>query len=889
MSDPTLSPLMRQYRDIKQGYPDAILFFRVGDFYEMFYDDAQVASGILSIALTSRDKNSADPVPLCGIPFHAATGYIAKLLKAGRIVALCEQVEDPKSTKGLVRREVVRLYTPGTLVDTEFLSPSEFNYLTALALTSDSSRGCIIGLAALEVSTGEFWVMEADGPQAVLHILNELARVEPRELLFPDNLDPHDFRWIQDVGGARLCSRPSRSFERKQAEGVLHKHLGESALESLRLHDLSTGIGAAGAVLEYLCETQPTVPLTHINRIMLRGTGDFMPLDRATIRNLELLKPLAGTDASPSSTSTTLLSVLDRTSTAMGSRLLRQWLIRPLIRCEQIRLRLDAVGELKEQLIVRTALRGALRQVQDIARLGSRLVLGLSGPRELLALKHSLCALPEISAQLDHLRSQLFFDARGSWDSAQDLHDLIEQSIRPDAPITTRDGNIINDGYDPHIDELRKASKEGKGWIASLEARERERTGIESLKIRYNQVYGYYIEITKANLHRVPAEYTRKQTLVNAERFMTAELKDLEERVLGADAKLLAVEQEAFIQLRSHLAKEAQRLDTIATTLSLLDVVAGLAEVAALHRYVKPSISEDGQLLIRDGRHPVVEQLSIDSPFVPNDTHLDLGDNRLLVITGPNMAGKSTFLRQVALIVLMAQIGSFVPATEAHIGLTDRIFTRVGASDNLAGGHSTFMVEMVETAHILRSATQRSLILLDEIGRGTSTYDGLSIAWAIAEYIHDCTRLGARTLFATHYHEMTNLDQQRIGIKNYRVAVQERGGDVVFLRKIVPGKADRSYGIHVAKLAGLPTDVIERAQLVLSQLEQPESGSSESRDHYPSGTTDFLPQSHAIIDEVKQIDLFSMTPLDAMNRLADLQRMVQQDSTHPSNTETRSR
>lgn len=877
MSDLNLSPLMRQYREIKQGYPDAILFFRVGDFYEMFYEDAQVASGLLSIALTSRDKNSADPVPLCGVPCHAATGYIAKLLQAGRIVALCEQVEDPKAAKGLVRREVVRLYTPGTLVDTEFLSPHEFNYLTALAIHSDSSRGFVIGLATIEVSTGEFWVMETDGPQAGIQAMNELARLEPRELLLPDNVDRHGFQWINEIPGVRLCMRPSDSFDIKHAERVLQEHLGVQALEKVVCQHLSASIGAAGAVLEYLRETQPTMPLTHIRQLTRRDAGECMQLDSTTIRNLELLKPLAGGEVSSSGKPTTLLSILDRTCTVMGSRLLRQWLIRPLIRCEQIRTRSDAVGELKDQMMVRTALRSALREIQDIARLGRRLVLGLSGPRELLALKRSLGALPAILAQLDLLRSQLFRDARASWDSAQDIYELIEQAILPDAPLSVRDGNIFKEGYDPEIDELRKAGKEGKGWIAALEVRERERTGIDSLKVRYNQVYGYYIEITKANLSRVPADYIRKQTLVNAERFMTAELKELEERVIGADAKLVASEQEAFIKLRSRLAEEAHRLDGIAATLALIDVVAGLAEVAALYRYMKPTVTDDGTLTIHAGRHPVVERLCIDSPFVPNDTYLDLSMNRLLIITGPNMAGKSTYLRQVALIVLMAQIGSFVPATEAHIGITDRIFTRVGASDNLAGGQSTFMVEMVETAHILRTATQRSLILLDEIGRGTSTYDGLSIAWAIAEYIHDCTRLGARTLFATHYHEMTDLEAQRSGIKNYRVAVQERGGDVLFLRKIVAGKADRSYGIHVAKLAGLPTDVIDRAQAVLRQLEQPESADDACTHEHSPRSAHAIPQPHPIIDEVKQIDLFSMTPLDAMNRLAELQRMIEQE------------
>ena len=882
MSDPNLSPLMRQYRDVKQGYPDAIVFFRVGDFYEMFYEDAQDAARLLSIALTSRDKTSAHPVPLCGVPYHAAIGYIAKLLKAGRLVALCEQVEDPKLAKGLVRREVVRLYTPGTLVDTEFLSPSELNYLAAVAVRSDTMHGMSMGLAVLEVSTGEFWGMEFHGPHARTHLLNEVARLDAREVLFSADLVPQHGGWVKQIAGARLCERPAASFSRQSAARTLTEHFRVHTLDALGCAGFPAATSAAGAVLSYFRETQPAVSLDHVRRFTVLKNNEYMHLDGATIRNLELLKPFASNDTASEVKPTTLLSVLDRTATAMGSRLLRQWLVRPLLRDDQIRLRLDAVEELKTRMQARAALRSSLREIQDIARLGGRIVLGLAGPRELLALKQSLSVLPELAVQLTPLQSQLLCNARASWDSGQDLYDLIEQAIRPDAPISGRDGNIIKDGYDPAIDELRKAGKEGKIWIAAIETRERERTGIDSLKVRYNQVFGYYIEITKANLGRVPADYVRKQTLVNAERFMTAELKELEERVLGADLKLLVREQEIFVQLRSRLAQEAYRLDGMATTLALIDVLAGLAEVAALYRYNKPIVTDGGSITIREGRHPVVERLGSDSVFVPNDTVLDLDTNRLLIITGPNMAGKSTYLRQVALIVLMAQVGSFVPAAEAHIGLTDRIFTRVGASDNLAAGQSTFMVEMVETAHILQNATQRSLILLDEIGRGTSTYDGLSLAWAIAEYIHDCTRLGARTLFATHYHEMTQLEHQRVGIKNYRVAVQERGDDVVFLRKIVAGKADRSYGIHVAKLAGLPTDVISRAQAVLSQLEEPESARAELIQEQLPLTSDPLPSPHPIIEEVKQIDLFSMTPLDALNRLAELQRMARQERSHSS-------
>ena len=876
MSETDASPLMRQYREIKRGYPEAVLFFRVGDFYEMFYEDAREASKLLAIALTSRDKSTADPVPLCGVPYHAAQSYIAKLLKAGRTVALCEQVEDPKLAKGLVRREVVRLYTPGTLIDTEFLPPGESNFLAAVSMgTASATKGkFLIGLACLDVSTGEFWVMEFDGAQAPAHVLDELARLEPRELLYEANAGPNVKTWLSRLNGPRLCEQPSASFDRYEAAKTLQGHFGVHSLDGFSCGSLTIGIGAAGAVLRYFRETQPTASLAHIRRLQTRWSRDAMHLDSVTIRNLELFRPLVAGEHRSGAEAPTVLSVLDRTATAMGSRLLREWLVRPLLARDAIEARLEAVGELKDRLQQRVPLRTTLRNVQDIARLSSRLTLGIASPRELLALKQSLSALPELASHLQPFRTSMLTEVRESWDNCRDAQDLIEQAISPDAPISSRDGGMIREGYHAGVDELRKARTEGKGWIASLEAKERERTGIESLKVRYNQVFGYYIEITKTNLARVPGDYIRKQTLVNAERFMTPELKELEERVSGAETKLLALEQELFDQLRHRLAKEVPRLQAMAQTVALLDVLAGLAETAALNRYVKPIIDDSGTLTIREGRHPVVEQLGSDLTFVPNDTLLDLDTNRLVILTGPNMAGKSTYLRQVGLIVLLAQIGSFVPAAEARIGLVDRIFTRVGASDNLAAGQSTFMVEMVEAAHILNSATNRSLILLDEIGRGTSTYDGLSIAWAIAEHIQDRRHLGARTLFATHYHEMTQLEGLREGIRNYRVAVQERDGDVVFLRKIVPGGADRSYGIHVAKLAGLPTSVIERAQEVLTRLEQPESSAVNLSSHsseQETGKTS-LPYPHPILEEVRQIDLFSLTPLDALNRLADLQR-----------------
>lgn len=882
MGDSDGTPLMRQYREIKQAYRDAILFFRVGDFYEMFQEDAVEASKLLSIALTSRDKSSETPIPLCGVPYHAATNYIAKLLSAGRTVALCEQVEDPKLTKGLVRREVVRLYTPGTLIDSEFLSSAESNLLTAVVSRSQSAgggqRAWSFGLATLELSTGEYWVSEFHGPQATTALVDELIRLEPKELLLPETLSPDERRWVEELSGPRCCMRPTAWFDLEDGRTRLQQHFRVHSLEAFGCHALPLAIQAGAAILRYVRETQPTAPLDHIRHIRVRHHHAAMHLDSATVRNLELVRPTGSVEDHSSHQPRTLLEVIDRTVTAMGGRLLREWVLRPLLDCAGIEARLTAVDELKINLDSRVALRTALRSVQDISRLCSRISLGAANPQDLLALKLSLASLPAIHVLLAALRAPLLATLSAAWDNAQDLYELIEQALAPDPPVSIRDGNIFRTGYDPGIDELRKASREGKQWIAELEARERARTGVESLKIRYNQVFGYYIELTKANLGKVPADYIRKQTLANAERFMTAELKELEERVTGAETKLTALEQELFEALRARLAGETGRLQDISQRLASIDVFAALAETAALNRYIRPTIDEGSRIDIVQGRHPVVERLNLNGGFIPNDTHLDLTTSRLHILTGPNMAGKSTYLRQTALITLLAQMGSFVPAKEAHIGLVDRIFTRVGASDNLAGGQSTFMVEMTETAHILNCATARSLILLDEIGRGTSTYDGLSIAWAIAEFIQDPRRLGARTLFATHYHEMTQLESLREGIANYCVAVQERDGEVIFLRRIIPGGADRSYGIHVAQLAGLPETVIQRAKAVLIQLESSNTSSAPITDSQQSLAFDAtLPTPHPILDEVRQIDLFSMTPLDALNRLASLQQRLRDE------------
>jgi DNA mismatch repair protein MutS len=875
-----LTPLMRQYRQIKQAHQGAILFFRVGDFYEMFYEDAEEASRLLSIALTSRDKNRPDPVPLCGIPYHAAMGYVAKLLKAGRTVAICDQVEDPKLAKGLVRREVVRLYTPGTLIDPELLSPREPNYLAAVVPAPGSAKAGAArwGLAVLDHSTGQFCVQEFNDPSGTARLQDELARLEPREILYPHSAEPGPDAVCSLLRRPMVTGQDASWFAAKAAERVLQEHFGVASLDGFGCKGLTLGVQAAGAVLRYVRQTQPAAQLTHVHRLLVRHDDDAMHLDAATMRNLELLR--STNDDTPSAT---LLSVLDCTVSPMGSRLLRQWVARPLTRKHDIQARLEAVAVLAEHLQHRDAIRRALSRVQDIPRLNARIAVGAVTPRDLLALRDSSAALPGLRGRLQALSSSvLLAELERSWDDLQDVHHLIERMIRPDAPQALGGGGIVKDGYNARLDELRTICRTGKEQIAGLERAERERTGIDSLKVRYNQVFGYYIEITKANLTRVPPSYTRKQTLTNAERFTTHELKELEESILGAESQLHTFEQELFDELRLQLAKETSRLEHMGSALGELDALAALAETAAAYQYVRPHIDDGDTIQISAGRHPVIERMELQGGFIPNDTLLDRGENRLLIITGPNMAGKSTYLRQVALIVLMAQMGSFVPAEAARIGIVDRVFTRVGASDNLARGQSTFLVEMSEAAQILSCATARSLILLDEIGRGTSTYDGLSIAWAITEYIQDASCLGARTLFATHYHEMTELARLREGIRNYTVAVRERDDEVLFLRKIVPGGADRSYGIHVAKLAGLPPAVIDRARQVLAQLESASSDpSSASTADQRLSADPLLPPPHPIIDEVRQMDLFSMTPLEALNRLAELQRRLETDPPQP--------
>jgi DNA mismatch repair protein MutS len=880
MKDQELSPLMRQFQAVKAQHPDAIVFFRVGDFYEMFFEDAEEASKLLGIVLTARGKVKGEAIPLCGVPYHTSTGYIAKLLKAGRIVALCEQVEDPKLAKGLVRREVVRVYTPGTLYDHELLPAREANFLSALfyaprSSPDDHTPADRFGLASLDLSTGEFCISESWLKHSLQSVVDELVRIEPKEVIFPARLQEELAPVLQHLPIARIVPRDVTTFDLEASRTILTRTFEVNHVEEdLHLHGLRPGLQAAGGLLRYLTETQPTLAHAHIRRPWIRLLEHEMQLDQTTLRNLEILKPVSEQRHSP-----TLFTTLDKTKTPMGTRLLRQWIVRPLTQVAAIQLRQEAVKELVNNLGLRMTIRDHLKSVQDLERLNSRIVLEVANPRDLINLHHSLENLLSLHQLFPSLQSAMLKAIHAAWDPLQDVSSWIADSIIPNPPLSTKEGGIIRVGVNTELDELRILSKEGTRLLAEMETRERNRTGIDSLKVKFNQVFGYYIEVTKANLSRVPADYQRKQTLVNAERFTTGELQDLEGRLSSADQKMKNLEWQLFGEIRLRVASATTRIQGMAQQLATLDVLTGLAEAATINRYHQPTVHEGGTIQITEGRHPVIEHIQLAEGFIPNDTILDLDTNRLLLITGPNMAGKSTYLRQVALIVLMAQMGSFVPADSARIGIVDRIFTRVGAADDLSAGQSTFMVEMSETARILATATSRSLLLLDEVGRGTSTYDGLSIAWALAEYILDRGYLGARTLFATHYHEMTQLETLREGIKNYTVLVQEKGQDVLFLRKIIQGKADRSYGIQVAKLAGIPKPVLDRAKNILFQLEQDTSSTNMSLSDEPVNplTEHSSPKPHVILEEVKQMDLFSMTPLEALNRLADFKARLNEN------------
>jgi len=867
-----LTPMMRQYLEIKSDYPDAILFFRLGDFYEMFLDDAVKASRILDITLTSRGKTGdGTDVPLCGIPYHSATPYLAKLIEAGEKVAICEQVEDPKQTKGIVKREVVRVVTPGLVTDADSLTPKENNYLAAL-VPGDVRWG----LAYLDLSTGDFRTTELTGLEAVLA---EVLAAGCRELLLPEKFrqEPVPKLLQPALAGRSLSYLAEWVYDREYVGRLFSDQFPGVSLGGLGCEGLKEGLAAAGAILHYLRETQKGTT-AHIRTISPYTTSDFLVLDEATRRNLELTATLAEGKRRGS-----LLGLMDRTVTAMGGRKLKQWISHPLVSVEKIRLRQAAVAELVEAASARRELTALLDGVYDLERLNARISLASAGAKDLAAIRESLLRIPNILMALAASQSPLLAQLAATIDPLATVAELIAVAIVENPPFVLREGGIIAPGYHAELDELRSISREGKGFIARLEAQEKARTGIGSLKIRYNKVFGYYIEITRTNLANIPEDYQRRQTLANAERFITPELKEYEDKVLGAEERICDLEYQLFQAVREEVAAHGEQIARTADLLATLDVLVSLAELAADRDYCCPLVDDSDLLSITDGRHPVIEEMHLGERFVPNDVLLDT-EHQILMITGPNMAGKSTFMRQVALITLMAQIGSFVPASEAHIGIVDRIFTRVGAADNLARGQSTFMVEMTETANILRHASPKSLVILDEIGRGTSTFDGVSIAWAVAEFLHDSVDHGAKTLFATHYHELTELSVTRPRLKNFNIAVKEWNDQIIFLRKIVPGGASHSYGIQVARLAGLPVAVIDRAKEILRNLEKGEytdnglprlaSGRQQSVQGPESPQMALFTQDEDLLRQrLKGIRIATLTPLEALNLLDELKRM----------------
>ncbi|MGD0599124.1 MAG: DNA mismatch repair protein MutS [Terriglobales bacterium] len=907
MSEPS-TPLMRQYAAIKKEHPNALLFFRLGDFYELFFDDAVLAARELQITLTSRNKEKGVAIPMCGVPYHAAEGYISKLIRRGFKVAVCEQVEDPRLAKTLVRREVTRVVTPGTAADSS-LNAEENNFLAAVATVGDR-----VGFAALDLSTGEFRATEFGGELAGRRIQEELEQLRPREMLYGssaplleqatgmqlrsfaplDGLEARHHRGNQPststapvarVSGGGWAETPLDDwiFAPDHAIPLLENHFGVLSLEGFGLAGKRAAASAAGAILYYIRSTQRGT-LDHVDRIGFYERQNCLVLDAVTVRNLELIEPLfAGTDAG-----VTLFRCLDATVTPMGKRLLRTWMLRPSLDRDEIEGRLDAVEAQLKDMVRREELRRSLEGILDLERLLSRVTLETANPRDVLALSASLARIPKVRTVLGGFSASRLSTLHEAIDELADLRERIDGTLVPEPPLTLGDGGVIAAGVDKDLDELRDLSRNSKQYLAQVETRERERTGIGSLKVKFNSIFGYYIEISKANLHLSPADYERKQTLVNAERFTTPELKEYESKILDAQEKIVEIERRLFAELRSAIAAEAKRIRQTALALAEVDVLGCLAHIATLRNYCRPRFDEAEKtedvldLEIVEGRHPVIElqELAAGSErFVPNDLFLDASTHNIIVLTGPNMGGKSTYLRQAALIVIMAQMGSFVPARAVRLGIVDRVFTRIGASDNVARGRSTFMVEMTETAAILHTATARSLILLDEVGRGTSTYDGLAIAWAAIEYLH--ARVHAKTLFATHYFELTELAEQLSGVKNYHVSVKETGGSVVFLRRVEPGAADRSYGIEVAKLAGLPNEVVVRAREVLAEHESSEhrlSGhltpGSSIEPERPTQLTIFTPLSQPVLEKLREVDLNRLTPLEALNLLAELKKEI---------------
>jgi DNA mismatch repair protein MutS len=872
------TPMMQQYLEIKKEYSDYILFYRLGDFYEMFFEDAKKVSRELELTLTGKNCGAAERAPMCGVPYHAAEGYLNRLVKKGYKVAVCEQTEDPKTAKGIVKREVIRIVTPGTNTDSQALDESKNNYIMCIVYLEDK-----YGMSIADVSTGDFFVTEVDAERKLLDEMNKYhpAEIVCNEAFYMSGVDLDDIK-----NRLNICvgSLEPWYFSEDTAVETLKDHFHIHSLEGIGLNDFPCGSIAAGSLLKYLYETQKN-SLSHMSEIHPYLTGKFMVIDSSTRRNLELVETLREKSKRGS-----LLWVLDKTKTAMGARLLRSYIEQPLIEKEEIEQRLLAVAELNKHVITREELREYLHPIYDLERLITRITYQTANPRDLIAFKNSIQMLPPIKSLLSDFSSPLLQEITKDFDTLEDIFEKIEAGIIEDAPVLVHDGGIIKENFNEEVDRLKLARTEGKQWLAELEAEERQKTGIKNLKIKYNKIFGYYLEVTNSYQNLVPDYFTRKQTLANAERYITPKLKELEDVILGAEDKLIALEYELFRTIRESIAAEVLRIQKTAKAIARLDVFASFAYVAEQNHYCKPKLNEKGVIDIKGGRHPVVENMIHNEMFICNDTYLDNNKQRISIITGPNMAGKSTYMRQSALIVLMAQIGSFVPADSANIGIVDRIFTRVGASDDLASGQSTFMVEMTEVANILRNATANSLLVLDEIGRGTSTFDGLSIAWAVVEHISNPKILGAKTLFATHYHELTELEGKLNNVNNYCIAVKERGDDIVFLRKIVPGGADKSYGIQVAKLAGLPESVLNRAKVIVEELSandisdiakniSPEISSKKKKtvldevDLAQMSLFDTV-KDDDIINELKELDINNLTPHEAMNKLYDLQNKV---------------
>ena len=873
-----LSPMMAQYMETKKQYQDCILFYRLGDFYEMFFDDALTASRELEITLTGKECGLEERAPMCGVPYHAVDSYLSRLVQKGYKVAIAEQMEDPKQAKGLVKREVIRVVTPGTITSSQALDETKNNYLMAIVYLGDK-----MGVSVADITTGDFLVTEVGSERS---LFDEINKFSPAEIIYNDAfaMSGISLDEMRDRYHFVVSAVDSHYFQDESCRKVLKEHFKVNGLEGLGLGDYDSGVIAAGAVLQYLYETQKTT-MDHLTSIVPYSTGNYMVLDSSTRRNLELLETMREKQKRGS-----LLWVLDKTRTAMGARLLRTWIEQPLIHKEEILERQKAIEELNMNYISREELREYLNPVYDLERLIGRISYKSANPRDLLAFRNSIAMVPYMKQLLQEFTCANLKALEEEMDPLEDLNDLISRAIAEEPPVTVREGGIIRDGFHEEADRLRHAKTEGKTWLAELEARERDKTGIKNLEVKYNKVFGYYFEVTNSFKDLVPDYFIRKQTLTNAERYTTDELKELEDVILGAEDKLFSLEYELFCQVRDAVGAQVVRIQKTARAIAETDVYASLSTVATRNDYVKPSINEKGVIQIKAGRHPVVEKMMRDDLFVSNDTYLDNGKNRISIITGPNMAGKSTYMRQTALIVLMAQIGSFVPASQANIGICDRIFTRVGASDDLASGQSTFMVEMTEVANILRNATRNSLLILDEIGRGTSTFDGLSIAWAVVEHISNTRLLGAKTLFATHYHELTELEGLMSGVNNYCIAVKEQGDDIVFLRKIVKGGADKSYGIQVAKLAGVPDTVINRAKELVEQLVDTDltartreiaGANASASSHKPVPRPDDVEMSQLtlfdtvreddIIREIKDMELGNMTPIDALNTLYRLQ------------------